>query len=414
MVSLNKSSPLMTQTNKSNYKWYILTLTVATYASVMAMRMCFPVLFKEMSQDLGLSLISVGAIWGMDPLAGAFVSLPAGLIADRFGVKRTLTVVCLLQGVFGVLRGLSSNFASMAASMFLFGVVAAMAPTLMSKVTAVWFRGQSLGLTQALIMIGGGVGSIAGTMFGATVFSPLLGGWRHVLFLYSVPPIIMGLLWLVTGREPKESESPAAASSVVPFRQSLSQVIRIKRIWLIGLAQMCQYGALAGLTGYLALYLRTIGWSPASADGALTILTGISCIGALPIVLLSYRLGSQKRMLTLIIIITAVTLGLMPLASGPAVWAILAINGFLRTGTTTLFITMVLETEGVGATYAGAALGLQNTLSMLGGFLSPPLGNSLASINPGSPLIFWAVMSAAALPWLHFLRDKDREKQGAI
>jgi MFS family permease len=73
-------------------------------------RMGLPVLFKEISSNLNLSLVSIGTIWGMDPLAGIFVSLPGGLLADRFGVKRTLTLVCILAAVFCALRGFSTNF----------------------------------------------------------------------------------------------------------------------------------------------------------------------------------------------------------------------------------------------------------------------------------------------------------------
>lgn len=168
-----------------------------TYSTVVGVeRMCIPVLFKEISLDLGLSMFAIGTIWGMDPLAGVLVGLPGGLLADRFGVKRTLIVICLLCGVFGALRGLSDSFVSMSATMFLFGLVVAMVPSIVPKVTAVWFSGRQLGLTNALINVAWSIGAMTATMFSATVFSPLLGGWRYVLFLFGIPAIIVGLLWL--------------------------------------------------------------------------------------------------------------------------------------------------------------------------------------------------------------------------
>ena len=57
----------------------------------------------------------------MKRLVVLFVGLPAGLVVDRFGMKRTLAVVCLLGAVFCALRGLSVNFLSMAVWSFLFG-----------------------------------------------------------------------------------------------------------------------------------------------------------------------------------------------------------------------------------------------------------------------------------------------------
>jgi MFS family permease len=103
-----------------------------------------PVLFPEIATELGLSMVAIGTIWGMDPLAGVFLGLPGGLLADRFGVKRMLTVVCIMAGMLGALRGFSVDFLSMAAFMFLFGLMAAVTPSIVPKVTAVWFTGRRL------------------------------------------------------------------------------------------------------------------------------------------------------------------------------------------------------------------------------------------------------------------------------
>ena len=86
----------------SRYRWYILILAMMTYGSIAgSARLCMPVLFPEIAKELGLSMVAIGAIWGMDPLAGVFLGLPGGLLADKLGVKRMLTVVCILAGVFG-------------------------------------------------------------------------------------------------------------------------------------------------------------------------------------------------------------------------------------------------------------------------------------------------------------------------
>ena len=46
----------------SRYRWYVLGLAALTYTFAVAMpRMCMPVLFKEISIDLDLSLVQIGA-----------------------------------------------------------------------------------------------------------------------------------------------------------------------------------------------------------------------------------------------------------------------------------------------------------------------------------------------------------------
>jgi len=89
----------MTDHPQSKYRWYILALGASTHIFVAAMpRMCMPVLFKEISDDLGLSLVQVGLIWGMLGLAGV-LAFAYGLICDRYGARRTLIGACVLQGM---------------------------------------------------------------------------------------------------------------------------------------------------------------------------------------------------------------------------------------------------------------------------------------------------------------------------
>ena len=390
-----------------NYRWYILTLTMLTYTIIAgASRLCMPVLFKQISDDLGLSVVAIGTIWGMDPLAGVFIGLPGGLLADRFGVKRTLTIVCILAGVFGALRGFSVNFTTMAATMFLFGLAAAATPSIVPKVTAEWFSGQRLGLANALLNVAWSIGAMGATMFSATVFSPFLGGWRPVMFLYGIPSALLGLLWLFTGREPDRTASPEPLAGKIPFRQALSHVIRVKEVWLIGLATLTTWGASMGFMGYLPLYLRNIGWSPATADSAITVLNGVSSIGSIPMVLLSDKLGTRKGVLFLSIASLAIGLAVLPFVNTLGVWLMLITIGFLRSGAGSLVNIMIIESKGVGGTYGGTAIGLASTVSMVGAFLAPPLGNSLVSINQGFPFIFWACLAAAGIPLLLLIKTR--------
>ena len=58
-------------TNGSNYRWYILILAALTMSLTVAVpSMCMPVLFDEISDDLGLSRTQIGIIWGSGALPG--------------------------------------------------------------------------------------------------------------------------------------------------------------------------------------------------------------------------------------------------------------------------------------------------------------------------------------------------------
>lgn len=402
----------MLKSNGSNYRWYILTLAALTHTFAIAMpTMALPVLFKEMSVDMNLSLVQIGTVWGMIPLAAVFVVLTGGLLGDRFGVKRTLIVLCLLAGLAGALRGLSDSFMSLAATMFLFGALSASIPINVHKVASIWFPGRRLGLANGILSLGMGLGLTAGAMISATILSPLLGGWRNVLFLYGAISIGLCVLWLLTRSEPGQVKSSSSYyGGTVPFRQALSRVVHIRGVWFLGLIMLGQMACNTGMTGYLPLYLREIGWTATSADGALATANLASMAATIPMTLLSDRLGSRKTILLAATLMTAIGVGLLSVVSGAMVWvsaimAIIARDGFMAVA-----ITLLMETAGIGVAYAGTALGLAMMLSRMGGIISPAIGNSLASINPSSPFIFWAALAAIALFGFFFIKDTGRKQ----
>jgi MFS family permease len=391
----------------SKYRWYMLVLAMLTFGVITGLdRLCMPVLFDKMAQDLNLSMVAIGGVWGADPLAGVFIGLPGGLLADRFGVRRTLVVLCILAGVFGALRGITVNFVSMAAVMFLFGLMAAAAPSVVPKVTADWFSGRQLGVANALIHVAWAIFSMSATMFSATLVAPAIGGWRNVMFLFGAPAVMLGLLWLFTGREPpKQARPDMLPESAIPFRESLRHVLRMKQIWIIGSINMALWGASMGFIGYLPLYMLGQGWSQAAADGTVTLIAGIGMVGAVPTVMVADR-TSRNAVLTISIASLALGLALIPLASGPAIWLLVAWGGLMRSGAQSIITVMIFETKGIGSTYGGTAVGLSNTIAMLGAFAAPPIGNSLTFFSPGAPLYFWGALAATGIPLVYMIKDR--------
>lgn len=401
----------MTDHQKSNYKWYILALGTATHIFVVALpRLCMPVLFEEISSDLGLSLVQVGIIWGMIGLATLFTAFAFGLVTDRFGTRLTLGVVCLLQGIAGALRGLSSGFASLAIYMFLFGLFSVPLFFATHKAAGEWFSGRQLGLANGVLAMGIGIGTALGSMISATVLSPLLGGWRNIMFVYGAFAIVVGFLWLQTRHKPGQGGA-VHSTETVPFRQALSRMIRIRPVWFIALVQMCFSGCRMGLTGYLPLYLRSIGWTAVSADSALAALSAASVVGVIPLSWLSDRIGLRKAILYLAMLMTIVGVGLLSVFSGVVVWPLVILAGIVQEGLAAILITVTMETKGIGAAYAGTALGLNMTFSGVGGFFSPPIGNRLAEINPSFAFIFWSSLIVVALFIFRFVEETGWRKK---
>jgi len=391
---------------QSSYRWYMLAFTAVTGAMVTSIPFsCLPALFQEMSEDLGLNLVQIGTIWGLASLAGVFFSIIGGVLGDRFGVKIILPISCILTGITGALRGLSTSFSTLALTVFLNGIVRLIVPINMIKVIGMWFKGRNLGTAMGISAVGMGAGLMLGPMISATLLSPLLGGWENVMYLYGVIGVFIGIVWFFFRRDPDEVESIAQSSSTVPFRQAFSKMVRIKALWLLGITLLFRSSCIIGMTGYLPLYLREKGWEVAGADGTLAAFYGISTLCVVPLSLLSDKIGSRKLILNIGLVVTLICFGILPLMDGNAIWALMLLSGIFMDGFMTIIMTMMLETEGVGPIYSGTAMGLVLTIAQIGNVVSPPLGNSLASIHPGLPFVFWAALSVFALITLALVKD---------
>lgn len=406
-------SQLNSPGDRPDYKWYILTLVSLTAVFVIAMpTMAMPVLFKEISEDLNLSLVQVGAVWGIISLSGVFAILIGGLLADRFGFKRMLVIGCFLAGLAGILRGLSDSFTSLIITMFLYGLLTTLTGPGIIKAISSWFSGKRLGLANGVMSTSFAFGFMVGAMLSATLLSPLLGGWRNVMFFYGGLSIAVSVLWLFSRSDPIQNEPISDSPERVSLRQSITLMARNKRIWLLALIMAGQVSAVQGILGYLPLYLRDAGWMGTAADGALSAFHATSMLATVPIILLSDKLGSRKLVLFVTTLATAIGIGLLSITGGWGVWASVIMAGMMRDAFMAIHITMTIETEGVGSKYAGTAVGLIHTVAGLAEFASPPLGNSLAGISPRLPFTFWSALAAAALFVFIPLKEKRRKDGG--
>jgi MFS family permease len=123
----------------------------------------------------------------------------------------------------------------------------------------------------------------------------------------------------------------------------------------------------------------------------------------------SDRLGSRKKVLAVAAFMIAMGVGLLSVVDGVMVWIAVIMAGMVRDGFMAVFLTMIIETEGIGAAYAGTASGLVLVFSGLGNLLAPPLGNSLAELSPGLPFIFWAILTVIGFLGIYAAKEERPE-----
>lgn len=377
----------------SQYRWLILALVVSTASLVVAVpAMAVPVLSREIADDLHMDLVQIGLLTTTTALTSIAMSLVAGAIGDRFGARNALAAACLLAGASGALRGLADGVGTLIAATLLYGVFTPIISINLSKTCAVWFAPRERGRANSALSAGMALGFLLGSLLSATVLSPLLGGWRHVLFALGALAGLLGLLWLLTRR-------PASGPHLerMPALAGLAQVMRMRSLWVMAAGALGYGGCVNAMLAYLPLYLRNIGWSGANADQTVAAFHTVSLLCTIPVGVLSDRLGARRAFLLLGAGVMAAGTGTLAIAGGALIVAAVLLAGLMRDGFMTVYMTTVMETKGIGAAMTGSALGFVQMFFQLGGVFAPPLGNSLAAAGPGVPFVFWALLAAGAL-----------------
>ena len=397
-----KSNP--THVQSESYKWPVLTISTFTFTFVWAIpQMSLPVLFEEISAELDLSLVQVGWIWGSGSVLGILVGLIGGPVGDRFGPRRTLAVACPLMGIAGAARGLSNDFTMLALTTLITGFAQWSIPMNVHKTCGVWFPKEQLGMANGVVAVGMALGFLLGALFAATVFSPILGGWRNVLFVYGAVAILFAMFWWFS--QEKSGVEGQLSNQKITFREAIGHVMRLRNVWILCIATAGVSGCVNGMLGFLPLYLRDLGWEPAIADSTLASFHAASMLCAIPIALLSDRVGSRRGVLMAAGLFIGIGTGLLGFASGFLISVAVLIAGIARDGFMAIAMTAIIEVKGIGARFAGSATGLSISVMGIASFIAPPVGNWLAKFGSGLPFLFWASLIFLGFAGYPFMRQ---------
>jgi len=389
------------------YKWLVLTLAALTFTLVVAIQqMSLPVLFDEIAADIGLSLVQIGWIWGIGSVMGILMGVIGGPIGDRFGPRRTLSAACLFIGIAGAARGLSNSFSMLAFTMLATGLAQWSIPMNVHKTCGVWFPQKHLGMANGVVSLGMALGFVCGALLAATLLSPLLGGWRNVLFVYGGVAVVFGIFWWRS--QEKAADDSQQANRMFSLREAIGHVMRLRNVWLLCIATAGVSGGVNGLLGYLPLYLRGLGWEPAIADSTLASFHAASLVCAIPIALLSDRLGSRRRVLMAASFLIGTGTALLGFASGVFISGAVLMAGMTRDGFMAITMTAITEVKGIGPRFAGSAIGLNISLMGIANVFAPPAGNWLVQFGSGLPFLFWSACVFTGFAAYFFLQPADK------
>lgn len=391
-------------------RWWILGLGVAAQAASCMFAYGLPYMLPELRRAYGLSLGSASLLV-TSPVIGVLLALIAwGAIADRYGERLVIAAgLVAAAAALGVAAAAALGAAAVARGPAALGVLLGVAGIGGASVFAAsgrlvlgWFAASERGLAMGARQTAQPIGVMLAAAILPAVASDVAGmrGVGGALAVCAVLCLFAGLAVALFATDPPRPPRPPRSTTTAAQRSPY----RAPVLWRIHVASMLLVVPQFVVTGFTLEYLVSQrGWALLAAS---RVIAAANFAGALTRVgagKWSDMAGSRLRPMRQLAVAIAVVVGLAavgawlrsPLGNG-ALFAATA----LAVSTNGLAFTAVAEISGMS--WAGRALGVQNTGQNIAAAATPPVMAQLIQLA-GYPASFgitalFPVAAAVAIP----------------
>lgn len=337
-----------------------------------------------MQEKLDVTLDQFGFLIALVPLPLVMLCIPGGLLADRFGVRRTVLMGGIIMGVSGLLRGFAADFQMLAVTMFFCGVGYSIAYPNMPKVTGTWFSFKEYALASGVMFTGMEVGMASSFILTPAVLLPLTGSPQGVFVTVGIIALTTTVVWILLARErpvnlkaDKSDGISVTGSKGVPFRDSLRAVLRNKYMWIVMLTCLFLLAPQIGLFGFLPNILREKGMDPTTAGVVTSMITWFMIPGSFITPMISDRVRHRKPFIWGTALAAAMALYFTGTTVGLPLWISASAYGFLIGSMAPIILAMPVEI--MGSSYSATAGGFTLVGGYLGAMIAPWLAGHLSA-----------------------------------
>lgn len=349
-------------------RWRILALGLSAQTASCAFLFGIPFLVPAMQRTESLTLSQAGTVV-VAPSVGLLLTLILwGAAADRYGERVVMALGLGASGVFLLAAGLATPSLPVLFALFVAaGACTASVNAASGRVVMGWFaaaeRGVAMGIRQTAQPLGVGIAAVA---------LPTLAehaGFRTAMVFPAAFALVVAALvaWLIVDPPRPEPDRTRPGTDTSPYRTAA--------LWRVHGASALLVVPQFAVSAFAPVYLVTVhDWSALAAGAFLAVLQGLGALGRLAAGYWSDRVGSRLRPMRTLAWVSVLVMLL--LAAGDATWSWLAVVALTLAAVITVSdngLGFTASAELAGISWAGRAMGVQNTTQNLSAVLTPPL-----------------------------------------
>lgn len=216
--------------------WFVYITAVIFLSLQFFLQISFTVMVKALMHDFNVGEIGISSVSSTLFYGYIFWLIPAGLMLDYFGSKKSILFAYLILGMGCFIFGYSNNLFTAIIGRFMMGVGSAFAFINMLYVINLWFSSKSFTLMA-------GIGE-AISIFTASISTILLPwginhvGWRFIILASGYMSIFLFFSTFLFLKNNNIKETNVKKIVVV---KSFLSLIKNKKLWLLGIYGLCVF-----------------------------------------------------------------------------------------------------------------------------------------------------------------------------
>jgi predicted MFS family arabinose efflux permease len=344
--------------------WAVLGAYVALVAASHVLWISFATVTGRAADAFHTTEVSIGLLVSVGPLCSAALSIPAGVVADRYGYRSPLLWAGLITSVFAFLRPLAGGFPMLLGltvgllvpQPFLINAVADLVNRHFPEAQAA----TATGLGTMAIFLGITIGLVA------TPGLASAGGVRGSQVVYAAASLAaLAVFWRLA---PRPVPDRLVAPEELPVRQALARVLHSATQWKLSAALFLGFGCYLGITTWLEELLRPRGVEEAGAGLVAGMITIAGMAGSVVLGAASDRVRRRRPFLVAGGVAAAPTLWLLGhLGSLGPLLAAAFVLGFFLLAALPIAIAVASEDSSLGPQVGSTAVGVMLLAGNLGG-----------------------------------------------